>query len=688
MITSKELRKKYIEFFKKKGHTEIPSASLVPENDPTVLFTTAGMHPLVPYLLGEKHPAGRRLVNVQKCIRTVDIEDVGDNTHNTFFEMLGNWSLGDYFKDDSIRWSWEFLTDKEWLGIDPRRIKVTVFEGDDDAPRDVESIKIWQECFRQFGIEGEIYEAKKGNNETARIFPLSREDNWWGPAGETGPCGPDTEIFIDLGKSVNFEKCPKGNRCRPGCNCGRFVEIWNNVFMEYEKTAEGKFVPLKQKNVDTGMGLERTVAILNGFDNVYETDLFKPIIGKIARLSDKEYSKYEKEFRIIADHTRASVFIISDGVVPSNLDRGYVLRRLLRRAVMYGNLLKMPDGFLLPLAETVIETYKDFYPQLEESKSNILNEIKKEEERFEKTLKKGMRMLSDIKKEIIKLSEVLVKERKLADKEKEFLRKNRDWLCRETSEMLKEIADSSRVKAVDRKLMRPYLLDGLFVFKLYSTYGFPVELVKEDLKDCLATIDENSFLSYMKSPDYVEEKIFDKETYDREFQKHQELSRTASAGKFKGGLADAGVETTKLHTATHLLLESLRRVLGPHVYQKGSNITAERLRFDFSHHKKMSEEEKQRVEDMVNEQIQKKLPVTWQEMSLEEAKQLGAIGVFEKKYGDRVKVYTIGNEKTGVFSKEICGGPHVKNTSELGKFRIIKEQSSGAGVRRIKAVLE
>jgi alanyl-tRNA synthetase len=618
-MTSKELREKYIEFFKKKGHREIPSASLVPENDPSVLFTTAGMHPLVPYLLNEEHPLGACLVNVQKCIRTGDIEDVGDNTHNTFFEMLGNWSLGDYFKRDSIRWSWEFLTDEKWLAIDPERIKVTVFEGDGDSPRDETAIKVWKKCFEKSGIEVEIFNKKKGNNETARIFPLPKEDNWWGPAGETGPCGPDTEIFIDLKKPVNFEKCPDEKNCKPGCSCGRYVEIWNNVFMEYFKTADGKYTSLKQKNIDTGMGVERTVAILNGFDNVYETDVLKPIIEKIKTLSFCHCNDREniKSCRIVADHIRASVFIISDGITPSNLDRGYVLRRLLRRAIRHGNLLKMSNGSLLPLAETVIDIYKEFYSELEKNKNKVLEEIKKEEEKFEKTLGKGLK--------------------------------------REKLEIAK-LKDSGLLT-----------IGAITTFDLYQTYGFPIEMTEEIAKKEGLKVDKKGF--------------------NEELKKHQQLSRTASAGKFKGGLADAGEETIRLHTAAHLLLESLRRVLGEHVFQKGSNITAERLRFDYSHANKLTDEEKQKVEEMVNEQIQKNLPVSCNEMSLEEAKKAGAMGVFEAKYGEKVKVYTIGKDNN-IFSKEICGGPHVKNTSELGKFRIKKEQSSSAGVRRIKAVLE
>jgi alanyl-tRNA synthetase len=620
---------------------------LVPENDPTVLFTTAGMHPLVPYLLGEKHPEGKRLVNVQKCVRTNDIDDVGDSTHNTFFEMLGNWSLGDYFKQDSIRWSWEFLTDKKWLGINPQKIKVTVFEGDDDAPRDEESIKIWQECFKKNRINAEVYDQEKKNNESAVIFPLPKKDNWWNSPGETGPCGPDTEIFIDLGRSVNFEKCPNGDDCKPGCNCGRYVEIWNNVFMEYNKTAKGRYVPLEQKNVDTGMGTERTLAVLNGFDNVYETDVFAPIVAQVQSLrhvpryneefevqNEAKNSKMEideiKSIRIIADHIRTSVFMISDGVAPSNLDRGYILRRLLRRAIRHGNLLKMSNGFLLSLAEIVIDIYKESYLELEKNKNIILEEIKKEEEKFERTLERGL-------KELKKL-ELIGKAQRIEAGEK--------------------------MKAFNR-------VDAQKAFYIFQTFGFPLEMIQEELAKRGLLVDNEEF--------------------NEEFKKHQKLSQTASAGKFKGGLADTSKETIKLHTAAHLLLESLRRVLGDHVYQKGSNITTERLRFDFSHPDKLTDEEKQKVENLVNEQIQKNLPVNYDEMSLEEAKKIGAIGVFEAKYGKRVKVYIIGDPSTSsgqAFSKEICGGPHIKNTSELGKFKIKKEQSSGAGVRRIKAVLE
>jgi alanyl-tRNA synthetase len=607
-MNSKELREKYVNFFISKGHKRIPSASLVPENDPTVLFTTAGMHPLVPYLLGEKHPEGTRLVNVQKCVRTGDIDDVGDSTHNTFFEMLGNWSLGDYFKNDSIRWSFEFLTDEKYLGIDPKRIKVTVFEGDADAPRDEEAVAIWQECFASVGIEAKVWDGK--NNEDAKIFPLPKDDNWWGPAGVTGPCGPDTEIFIDLGKPTNSEICPDSENCKPGCHCGRYVEIWNNVFMQYNKTAEGKFVPLAQQNVDTGMGLERTLAMLNGFDNIYESDVLKPIVEKIQELSAVRNQKSE---RIVADHIRTAVFMISDGVEPSNLDRGYILRRLIRRAIRNARISDMQSDSLGKLIEIIIEIYAEEYPSLVQNKSKIVEEIKKEEEKFGKTLELGLRELSKLEQ-----------------------------------------------------------IDAEKAFNIFQTYGFPLEMIFEELQKRNFEFNKNLL----------------ENSFNEEFKKHQDLSRTASAGKFKGGLADNSVETTRLHTAAHLLLQSLRIVLGEHVFQKGSNITAERLRFDFSHQDKMTDEEKKKVEDIVNEQIQKALPVKYEEMNLEDAKRLGAMGVFESKYGEKVKVYVMGDEESGIFSKEICGGPHVENTSELGHFRIQKEESSSSGVRRIKAVLE
>ena len=745
-MISKELREKYIEFFKSKGHKEIPSASLVPENDSTVLFTTAGMHPLVPYLMGENHPAGKRIVNIQKCVRTGDIDDVGDSTHNTFFEMLGNWSLGDYFKEDSIKWSWEFLTDKKWLGIDPERIKVTVFEGDNDAPRDKESIKVWQECFEKSGISVEVYDKQKKNNETARIFPLPKKDNWWGPAGDEGACGSDTEIFIDLEKPVNFEKCPSNSNCKPGCSCGRYVEIWNNVFMdkkglrivELKEKSTGKIIELPKreydffedeerekyeflgnnikileslpnKNVDTGMGLERTLAVLNGFDNVYETDVLAPIIEKIERLTLKpseteeeflnsgtNYENNPKAFRIIADHIRTSVFMISDGVIPSNLERGYVLRRLIRRAIRYAKMIKIKEShFTFLIAKEIIDIYKDRYPTLKENNELIQEEMVKEEERFVKALKRGLKIFNDIEEDIKNIEFLLRNPSKENMHLLEFRYSIEQYLV--ITDSLKEIfkyydinlkskispivpinkQDHSEIKTDDKFVdfikskskmaLKSITVNGKTVFNLYQSYGFPIEMIEELTKEKGWSVDEEGF--------------------NEELKKHQQLSRTASAGKFKGGLADTGEETVKLHTVAHLLLESLRRVLGDHIFQKGSNINAERLRFDFSHSEKLTDEEKQKVEDLVNKQIQKKLAVNCEEMSLKEAKKINAMGVFENKYGEKVKVYTIG-KGDNIFSKEICGGPHIKNTSELGKFRIKKEQSSSSGVRRIKAVLE
>jgi len=584
-MTSSELRSKFLNFFEKKGHKIIPSASLVPENDPTVLFTTAGMHPLVPFLLGEKHPEGKRLANVQKCIRTGDIEDVGDDTHNTFFEMLGNWSLGDYWKEDAIKWSFEFLTSKEWLEIDKNRLAISCFLGDKDAPRDEESAKIWLSC----GIKKQ------------RIAFLPKEDNWWGPAGKIGPCGPDTEMFY---WKLNDEPAPKVFDAKDK----NWVEIWNNVFMQYVKTEDGKFIEAKQKNVDTGMGLERTLAVLNREQSVFETDVFLSIIKETEKLSGKKYEESKKEFRIIADHIKASVFLASEGVAPSNLERGYILRRLLRRAIRYGKILKMPDGFLSSLIKIVIEIYKNTYPELPQKESEIILIVRQEEEKFEKTLENGLR-------EFEKLKNVFGKD----------------------------------------------------AFNLYQTYGFPIEITQELASERGINVD-------------VEE-------FKRELEKHQELSRTASAGMFKGGLADTSEQTTKLHTAAHLLLAGLRKVLGEHVVQKGSNINSERLRFDFTHKEKMSSEQIRDVENFINGIIKKDLPVRFEEMPLEKAKEINAMGVFESKYGENVKVYFVGEGGENV-SCEICGGPHVEKTGGMGHFKIIKEESSSSGVRRIKAVLK
>ncbi|MAF13264.1 MAG: alanine--tRNA ligase [Parcubacteria group bacterium] len=586
-MTSEELKKKYLEFFKSKGHAIIPSASLIPENDPTVLFTTAGMHPLVPYLMGGSHPEGTRITDVQKCIRTSDIDEVGDSWHLTFFEMLGNWSLGDYFKKEAIEWSWEFLTSNNWLGLDPKRISVSVFSGDENnnIPFDQEAYDIW----KSIGMPPE------------RIYRYDKKENWWGPAGKTGPCGPDTEMYYDSGKA----ECANCTTEGPACDCGKFAEIWNNVFMQYNKTAEGKFEELSQKNVDTGMGVERTVAILNGQKNTYDTDLFEEIIKKIKELATNSNQTSE---RIIADHLRAATFILGDekGISPSNLDQGYVLRRLIRRAIRHGKIIGITKPFSFIIAEVIIQKYKDDYNELQKNKDFIIEQLVQEEEKFSKTLARGL-------KEFEKISE--------------------------------------------------HDVTGHDAFILFTTYGLPIEIVKDLAKENDISVDEKNF--------------------EIELKKHQNLSRTATAGKFKGGLADHSEETTRLHTTNHLTLQALRTVLGDHVNQKGSNITKDRLRFDFSHDKKMTPEEIQKVEDIVNEQINNKLDVSFEEMSVEEAKEKNAIGVFEHKYADKVKVY-----KMGDFSLEICGGPHVKNTGELGHFKITKEESSSAGVRRIKAVLQ
>ncbi|MBN2737449.1 MAG: alanine--tRNA ligase [Spirochaetales bacterium] len=595
-MKAKELRDKYIEFFKSQGHNHIAGKSLIPENDPTVLFTTAGMHPLVPYLLGEPHPGGNRLVNFQKCIRTGDIDEVGDATHCTFFEMLGNWSLGNYFKKEAITMSFEFLTNPKWLGFSPDLLSVTVFAGDESVPRDEESAGIW----RSLGIPEE------------RIYFLPRKDNWWGPAGQTGPCGPDTEMFIDMGK----EAC--GDNCRPGCSCGKYFEVWNDVFMQYNKTEEGNYVPLTQKNVDTGMGVERTIAMLQGKETVYETELFQPIIYAIEQKVQKSYgtdAAVTKSLRIVADHIRAASFILGDekGVTPSNLGQGYILRRLIRRAIRHLRKLGAEGKFLGQLARVVIDIYKDAYPEFLENQNKIVEELEREEEKFSSTLQKG---------------------------EKEF------------------------EKLLPNLLKNPKkIIPGRLAFTLYDTFGFPLEITEE-----LAA--ENGM-------------IVDREGFEAAFEKHQEASKMGADKSFKGGLADHTDKVRQLHTATHLLHKALRMVLGDHVAQKGSNITAERLRFDFCHPDKMSPEEIQRVEDIVNEQIQKKLAVTQEVMSLEEARAEGSIALFDAKYEEKVKVYSIGD-----FSKEVCGGPHVENTGEMGRFKISKEQSSSAGVRRIRAVLE
>ena len=591
MITRKELIKKYLKFFESKGHKIIPSASLIPERDPTVLFTTAGMHPLVPYLLGLKHPLGKRLVNVQKIIRTGDIEEVGDTFHHTFFEMLGNWGIGDYWKKEAIEYSFEFLTKELKLPIE--RLAVSVFGGDkrvSQIPKDEESAKIWE----SLGIKKERMAFIKGG-------VLESDNNWWGPAGLTGPCGPDTEMFY---WKNNSKKPPK--KFDPSDDC--WVEIWNDVLMQYNKDKKGNYNEAKLKSIDTGMGVERTVAVLNGIEDDYLTDSFKPIIKKIEEISGKKYGKNKedtKAMRIIADHIKASVFILGEGVIPSNTEQGYVLRRLIRRTVRYGKELGIKN-FTKKIAEPVFKIYDD-YIELKKNKEKILEELEKEEKRFEITLENGLKQFE--------------------------------------------------------KMSRNKKISGKEAFLLYQSYGFPLEMIEEESK---------------------RKKVkFNVKDFESEQKKHQKLSRTARKGKFIAGLADHSNKATKYHTTTHMLHKALKEILGSEVQQMGSNITQERLRFDFSFSRKLTKEEIEKIENLMNNQIKRKLSVNYKEMPYEQAIKSGALSYFRERYPKIVKVYTIGN-----FSKEICTGPHVKNTKELGKFKIIKEESSSAGVRRIKAVLE
>ncbi|MEK6932495.1 MAG: alanine--tRNA ligase [Nanoarchaeota archaeon] len=580
-MQSNELKTKYLEFFKSKKHAIIPSSSLMPEHDPTVLFTTAGMHPLVPYLLGQRHPSGKRLVNYQKCLRTDDIEEVGDSTHLTFFEMLGNWSLGDYFKEDAINFSYEFLTKN--LKLDSKRIHVSCFKGDKDAPKDEESARVWL----KLGMPKE------------RIYFFGKKENWWGPAGQTGPCGPDTEMYYDTLK----EKCSKD--CMPGCSCGKYVEIWNDVFMQYNKTEKG-YEKLKQQNVDTGMGLERTTMVLQNKSSVFDTDLFQDIIKKISSLSNKDDLRAK---RIIADHLRASVFILAEKIPPSNVEHGYILRRLIRRAIRYGHILGINNKFTKEIAEVIIKRYKNDYKELGQNKNFILKEFEAEEDKFEKTLVQGLRILE------------------------------------------KEIPNLKN-KAISKEL----------AFNLFTTYGFPLEMINEVAKENNLKVDEHGFNDL--------------------FAKHQEISRQGAEQKFRGGLADHSKEVVRMHTATHLLHKALRDVLGDHVRQMGSNITKERLRFDFVNPKAMTKEEIKKVEDIVNKKIKEGLKVERLEMRYQDAIKKGALAFFKEKYPGTVSVYKIGE-----YSTELCGGPHIKNTKEIKSFRIIKEEAVSAGVRRIKAVV-
>ena len=611
-MTGDELRQEFLSFFAERGHSIIPSAPLVPENDPSALFNSAGMQPLVPYLLGEIHPGGRRLADVQKCLRTDDIEEVGDSSHNTFFEMLGFWSLGDYWKQDSLRWTLEWFT--QVLGLEQERISVTVFAGDDDAPRDNEAVQVWLEL----GIPQE------------RIYYLLKKDNWWGPPGATGPCGPDSELFYDTG-------LPKhGPDCRPGCSCGKYIEIGNNVFMQYDKTAEGSFVPLKQRNIDVGIGLERTLCVHQQTDDVFTTDLFMPIVQRINELrmvyngstadrlrngaalgngtedTNLSAEQGQRLTRIIADHVRAATFIIADGVKPGNVEQGYICRRLIRRAIRCGHELNLPQTFIAEVAQAVISRYGSTYPELVERQSSILEGLTREKERFRKTLSRGLR---------------------------EFQRQ-------ETR--LRQRGDT--------------MLSGETVFRLFDTFGFPPTLTAELAREHGLNIDQQGF--------------------DSLFKQHQERSRQANQKKFAGGLADRSERTTQLHTATHLLQQALRDVLGTHVHQVGSNITPERLRFDFSHPKKLTVEEIQRVEEMVNRQIARDLQTTMEVMPLQQALDQGALAFFGDRYGNVVKVYKIGD-----YSMEVCGGPHVEHTGNMGRFHIMKSESIGHGVQRIRAEL-
>ncbi len=588
-LTRKMLIDMYFKFFESKGHKIIPSASIIPENDPTVLFTTAGMHPLVPYLLGTPHPEGKRVVNVQKCLRTSDIDSVGDDSHCTFFEMLGNWSFGDYFKEKMIPWSYEFLTNSDYLNLPKDKLYFTVFEGNENAPKDIESYNLWKSCIV----------------EESHIFFLGKEHNWWELGSGNGPCGPDTEMFYDTGK----EACSKD--CNLSCDCGKYLEIWNDVFMEFN-SKDGIYTPLKNKNVDTGMGLERTLTVLNGKKSVYDTDIFKNSLLKLEELSSLKYEDNKKSFRIILDHIRTSVFILGDDLrlMPSNTGRGYVLRRLIRRAIRYIKSLNINNSILEDLALVFINDYKEYYEELERNKNYIIEELLKEEIKFNKTLDSGLKMFNKITRNI----------------------------------------ENNKI-------------DGTNAFKLFDTFGFPLEFTVELAKENNIEVDILGF--------------------NQKFKEHQELSKTASIGEFKGGLADNSYESTKYHTLAHILLSELKIMYGKDVIQKGANITPERLRFDFNLDRKMTEEEQERLTNNVNSYIKQNVDVIKEEMTYEEAKKQGAEGIFTDKYGSKVFVYSIGD-----ISKEICGGPHIKNTSELGTFKIIKEESSSAGVRRLKVILE
>jgi len=587
-MQTQELRQIYRKYFEERGHQWIPSAPLLPENDPSVLFVPAGMQPLAPYLLGEAHPLGRRLVNVQRCLRTNDIAEVGDPSHLTFFEMLGNWSLGDYFKSESLTWSYEFLT--QILGIDPKRLAVTVFAGDQDAPCDEESAGIWQ----NLGLPQD------------RIFYLPKSDNWWGPVGESGPCGPDSEIFFDTGRSDH-------PGCRPGCPCGKWFEIWNNVFMEYNRTPDGRFLHLEQRNVDTGVGVDRVTAILNGEDEIFKIDTLMPLVEHIQALTGRSYLDNLRPIRVIVDHLRSATVAIADGASPSNLGAGYVTRRLIRRALVQAHQMGVDQPISADVGRKVLDLMAPVYPELLDRRGQVITELEQEEARFSKTLQRGLKQYRKVTEGLFNTGELQI--------------------------------------------------PATVAFDLFQTYGFPLPLTVDMAREQNLEVDEQGF--------------------DQLYQEHQERSRQNSGGQFRGGLADHSQATTRLHTTSHLLQAALRQVLGPKVEQRGSNITPERLRFDFSYHQKVTPEQLAAVERLVNEQILLDLPVSWEVMSMEAARKAGALAFFGEKYGEQVKVYSIGD-----FSKEVCGGPHVSTTGELGQFRIIKEESVKRGQRRIRAVLE
>ncbi|MFA6159871.1 MAG: alanine--tRNA ligase [Parcubacteria group bacterium] len=635
-MTASELRQKYLEFFEKNGHVIVPSGSLIPENDPTTLFTGSGMQPMIPYLMGEKHPLGGRITDSQKSFRSGDIEEVGDNRHTTFFEMLGNWSLGDYFKKEQIGWMFEFLT-KE-IGLDPKKIYVTVFRGDESLkiPRDNESVVYWQELFKSINVEASAVDnAEIGGMQNGRIFFYPVEKNWWSRAGVPNnmplgePGGPDSEMFWDFGAELKIHENStwRNQQCHVNCDCGRFLEIGNNVFMQYIKTQTG-FELLKQQNVDFGGGLERILAAINGNPDIFLTDIFAKAKAEIEKLSGKKYEDNKEAFRVILDHLRAATFLIVDGAYPGNKDQGYFVRRLIRRAVRFAHKLGIENNFCSDIAKIYIQYYQDAYSDLLEKSENIFEELEKEEDKFRKTLEKGLLEINRFK-----IDDIVVR----------------------TSIGEVELIPGDNNTIADK------------LFELYSSHGFPLELAIEELNNKNIVVSDETI-----------------HVFNEKLKQHQKLSRTASAGKFKGGLADHGEKITQLHTATHLMLAALRKVLGENVHQKGSNITEERIRFDFSHSDKMTDEQKKAVEDYVNEAINSKTDVVMEEMTLDEAREKGAEGAFENKYGERVKVYSIFG-----FSNEICGGPHVRNTSDIkGVFKIKKEESSSAGVRRIKAVVE